>query len=47
MKGGIFPGEGGIWVLYSLIFIPAPSPQGEEGILTLFSLDWKCHGVIA
>ena len=28
-----------------LIFIPAPPSQGEEGFLSLFSLDQKYHGV--
>ena len=30
--------------LYSLIFIPAPSSQGEEGFVILFGLNQKCHG---
>ena len=41
----IFTGEGGVWGSYSLIFIPAPSSRGEEGFLSLFSLDQKRHGV--
>ena len=31
--------------LHSLIFIPAPFSQGEEGFLTSFSLYQKCHGI--
>ena len=38
-------GEGGVWGLYSLIFIPAPSSQGEEGFLSLFSLPGGSEGV--
>ena len=37
-RGRIFTGEGGVWGLYSLIFTPAPSSQGKEGFLSLFSL---------
>ena len=33
--------------LYSLIFLPAPPSQGEEGFSSLFSLDGKCHGADA
>ena len=40
--GRELPGE-----LYSLVFIPAPLSWGEGGFLSLFSLDWKCHGVSA
>ena len=44
-KGGIFTGERGVWGSCSLIFIPVPSSRGEEGFLSLFSLDQTCHGV--
>ena len=30
---------------YSLIFLPAPPSRGEEGFLSLFSLDQKCHDI--
>ena len=43
--GGKFTGEGKVCGSYSLIFIPAPSSRGEEGFLSLFSLDQKCHSV--
>ena len=32
------------WGSCSLIFIPAPPSRGEEGFLSLYTLDWKCHG---
>ena len=35
------------WGSSSLIFIPALLSRGEEGILSLFSLDQKCHGIDA
>ena len=36
---------GGVWRWYSLIFIPTPSSQREEGFSYLFSFYWKCHCV--
>ena len=30
-----------------LIFIPVPLSQREEGFLSLFNLDLKCHGIDA
>ena len=36
----MFHGEGGVSVLYSLIFIPAPLSIEEERFLFLFSFDW-------
>ena len=44
-KGQNVPGEGGVWGSSSLIFIPAAFFQGEEGFLSLFSLNQKCHGL--
>ena len=37
--------KGGIWESYSLIFISGPPSQRGEGFLSLFSFDWKYHGV--
>ena len=37
--------EGRVWGLYSLVFIPAPFSRGEGWLLSLFSLDQKCHGL--
>ena len=42
--GGIFTEEGGGLGSYFLIFIPAPPYGEEEGFLSLFSPDQKCHG---
>ena len=38
-------GGGRSWGSSSLIFIPAPLSRGEEGFLSLFSLDQKCRGI--
>ena len=46
MKGrNIHWGRRGLGESYSLIFIPAPPSQGEEGFLSLFGFDQKGHGV--
>ena len=45
MKGWNSHLEMQAWRSYSLIFIPASPSGGEEGFLSLFSLDWKCYGI--
>ena len=46
-RGRIVTREEGVCKSSFMIFIPAPFSPGEEGFLSLFSLDQKCHGISA